>query len=203
MTETLTMGDARARYYERNGFGADGGDSLRWVPLKLFGLTIYIPNTEGRRRAVRVHDLHHIVTGYQTDLRGEAEIAAWELASGCWRCPTAFAINLGAMGLGGVVAPRRMARAWARGRRTRNLYGERGGTIESPGSVGGASSIEHLLPRRVDEVRAELGLDQPPPPVRVRDALAVAAVAIPMTAALAALAAAPLIGAAALVAALA
>jgi len=83
-----------------------------------------------------------------------------------------------------------MARAWARGRRTGNLYGARGG-------------IEPVLPRRVDEIRAELGLDAPPPPVRARDALAVAAVAIPVTAALAVLAAAPLIGAAALVAALA
>jgi hypothetical protein len=167
MTETLTMGDARTRYYEINHFGADGGDSLQWVPIKFLGLTFYIPNTDGRRRAVRIHDLHHIVTGYQTDLRGESEIAAWELASGCWRWPAALGLNLTGLGLGAVIAPRRILRAWARGRRTRNLYTERGG-------------IDHLLPRTVDETRAALGLDDPAPAVRARDALAVAALAIPM-----------------------
>jgi hypothetical protein len=166
----MTMGDARVRYYERNEFGADGGDSLTWVPIKFLGLTFYIPNTDARRRAVRVHDLHHILTGYQTDMRGETEIAAWELASGCWRWPAALVLNLGALGLGAVIAPRRIARAWARGRQTRNLYSERGG-------------IDHLLPRVVGEVRGERGLDAPPPPVRARDALAVGALATPMLAA--------------------
>jgi len=189
MTETLTMGDARTAYYERNGFGPDGGDSLKWVPIKILGLTLYIPNTEGRRRAVRVHDLHHVVTGYGTDLRGEGEISAWEVASGCWGSSTALAINLGAMGLGAAIAPRRVARAWARGRRSDNLYGEIDG-------------VDRLLPRPVDEVRAALGLDRPPPPVRARDALAVAAVAGPMLVGLAAIAAAPVIAAGLLVRAL-
>lgn len=164
-----TMADARSRYYEVNKFGADGGDSLEWVPIHFLGLTFYIPNTEGRRRAVRVHDLHHIVTGYETNMRGETEIAAWELASGCRRWPAAFVLNLGALGLGAVLSPRRIARAWARGRKTRNLYSERGG-------------IDHLLPRTVDETRKALGLDGPAPEVRARDALAVAAVALPMLA---------------------
>jgi hypothetical protein len=167
MNDTLTMGEARARYYDVNGFGADGGDSLEWVPIKMFGLTFYIPNTEGRRRAVRIHDLHHVLTGYQTDLRGESEIAAWELATGCRQWPAAFVLNLGAMGMGAAIAPLRIARAWARGRRTRNLYGHRNG-------------VDPVLARPVGEVRAELGLEAPPPPVRVRDALATTAVAVPM-----------------------
>lgn len=189
MTNTLTLGNARTRYYEINGFGADGGDSLAWVPIKVLGLTLYIPNTEGRRRAVRIHDLHHLVTGYQTDLRGESEIAAWELASGCWQWPAALVLNLAGLGIGAVIAPRRILRAWARGRRTRNLYGERRG-------------IDHLLPRTVEAMRATLGLDRPHPAVRVRDALAVAAVAIPMLGVVVALAAVPVIAAALVVAAI-
>jgi hypothetical protein len=182
------MGDARARYYEINGFGADGGDSLTWVPVKVLGLTFYVPNTEGRRRAVRIHDLHHIATGYQTDLRGESEISAWELASGCWQWPAALVLNLAGLGIGAVIAPRRTVRAWARGRRTRNLYSERRG-------------IDHLLPRTVEDTRAALGLDRPQPPARVRDALACAAIAIPMLGLLAAFAA-PMIGVALVIAAL-
>lgn len=119
MTDTtMTLGAARADYYRANGFGDDGGDSLEWVPIKVLGLTLKIPNTDGRRRAVRIHDLHHVVTGYQTDLRGEAEIGAWELASGCLRWPAATVLNLFALAIGIVIAPRRVARAWARGRRT-------------------------------------------------------------------------------------
>jgi hypothetical protein len=172
MDNTETLGAARAAYYERNHFGADGGDALEWVPLKVLGLTLKIPNTDGRRRAVRIHDLHHVVTGYQTDLRGEAEIGAWELASGCLRWPAATILNLFALGMGLVLAPGRMMKAWARGRHTRNLYGENG--------------VDHLLPRHVTEVRATLGLADAPPRARLRDALAVLALGLPMLAIMAA-----------------
>jgi hypothetical protein len=184
MQDTVTLGAARAAYYERNHFGADGGDSLDWVPVKVLGLTLRIPNTEGRRRAVRVHDLHHVVTGYETDLRGEAEIAAWELASGCLQSRAATVLNFFALAMGVAIAPRRMFRAWARGRHTRNLYGENG--------------VEHLLPRTVDEVRTALGLDEAAPRARLRDMLAVLALGGPGLAIMAA----PLVGLVALVHAL-
>ncbi|HEU4614253.1 MAG TPA: hypothetical protein VFS15_19295 [Kofleriaceae bacterium] len=185
MTETTTLGDARSTYYRVNGFGDDGGDSLAWVPLKIWFFTIKIPNTDGRRRAVRIHDLHHVVTGYQTDLRGEAEIGAWELATGCLRWPAAFVLNLFALAIGIVIAPRRMARAWARGRRTHNLYGHDG--------------VEDLLPRQLGDVRRELGLDAARPHVRLRDTIAVGLAALPALVVLAALVALPLAGIAALV----
>lgn len=174
-----TMSSARAHYYEVNGFGADGGDSLDWVPLDIFGMTIKIPNTEGRRRAVRIHDLHHIVTGYQTNLVGESEIAAWELASGCLRWPAATVLNLFALAIGVVLSPPRMVRAWARGRQTENLYGENG--------------VDHLLPREVDEVKASLGLNRTTR-VRLRDILATFAVGVPMLAVMIGLLVAPLVG---------
>jgi len=162
----LTLGAARAAYYEANGFGADGGDSLEWVPLKIWKLTVKIPNSDGRRRAVRIHDLHHVVTGYATTLAGEAEIGAWELASGCLRFPAATVLNLAACTIGVAIAPRRCVRAWARGRATRNLYSEDG--------------VEHLLPRSVDDTRSALGLDRAAPKIRVRDVLAVTAITIPL-----------------------
>lgn len=180
MTNAMTLGAARARYYHLHGFGEDGGDALAWVPLEILGFTLKIPNTEGRRRAVRIHDLHHIVTGYQTDLRGEAEIAAWELATGCLRWPAATVLNLFALAIGLVIAPRRIIRAWALGRHTRNLYGEDG--------------VEHLLPREVDEVKRTLGLAAGQPAVRWRDAAAVTAIALPVLATMTAVVAAPLLG---------
>ena len=83
----------------------------------------------------------------------------------------------------------RMARAWARGRRTNNLYGNDG--------------VEHLLPRQLGDVRRELGLDDARPHVRLRDAIAVTLAALPALVVLVALVAAPLAGIAALVHAIA
>lgn len=188
MNETTTLDAARSTYYQVNGFGDDGGDALAWVPLKIWKFTLRIPNTEGRRRAVRVHDLHHILTGYQTDLAGESEISAWELASGCRRMPAAFVLNLFGLALGIVIAPVRVARSWARGRHTQNLYGEDG--------------VDHLLPREVAEVRTKLGLADAAPRVRVRDVVAMTCAALPPLAILGALVATPLAGLALLVNAL-
>ncbi len=186
MNET-TLAAARATYYEVNGFGADGGDALDWVPVKLWKLTVKIPNTDGRRKAVRIHDLHHVLTGYDTTLAGEAEIGAWELASGCLRWPAATFLNLTILAIGLVMAPVRLARAWARGRQTRNLYGENG--------------VDHLLPRTVEAMRGTLGLDRPVR-VRVRDVAGMLLVAVPTLALMTAFVLAPLVGIAALVRAL-
>lgn len=184
MDTSLTLGAARAAYYQANDFGDDGGDALKWVPLKILGLTLKIPNTDGRRRAVKIHDLHHVVTGFQTDLRGEAEIGAWELASGCLRWPAATVLNLFALAIGLVLAPHRMVKAWSLGRRTKNLYAEDG--------------VDHLLGRRVDDVRASLHLAGPRPRARLRDVLAVLVVGLPALAVMVS----PLVGIAALIHAL-
>ena len=91
---------ARADYFRKNAFGEDGGYGQRWVKLKLGPVPIWFPNTDGRRRAVRLHDLHHVATGYDTSLVGEAEIGAWELAMGCANYYAAWLLNAGAVAMG-------------------------------------------------------------------------------------------------------
>ena len=145
--ETLRV--ARARYFETNQFGPNGGYDDPRVKITVGPLKIPLPNTEGRVRAVRFHDLHHILTEYDTDLRGEAEIAAWEIASGCADHYAAWVLNFGAMGIGAVLIPRRTWQAFVRGRKTQNLYRE---TFD-----------EALLERTVAEMRDKLRLDQPMP----------------------------------------
>ncbi len=145
-----TLRQARARYFEENNFGEDGGYDARWVKLKLGPIPYAIPNTAGRVRAVRYHDLHHIMTGYRTDWIGEFEISAWEVGSGCRDLVAAWFLNLGGMFAGVFLSPKRIFRAFVRGRNTRNLYGR---TFE-----------DALLDARVGEMRAELGLDREVPP---------------------------------------
>lgn len=122
VAQTTTLRDARAQYFHANGLGEDGGYSKRWVKLRIGPLPIWFPNTAARRRAVWLHDLHHIVTDYDTSWVGEAEIAAWELASGCRDYFAAWLLNAAAMAIGIMIAPRRVWRAFKRGRIGTNLY---------------------------------------------------------------------------------
>ena len=117
-----TLREARARYFRENGFQEDGGYAGRWVRIKLGPLPVWFPNTKGRRAALLPHDLHHVATGYGTTLVGEAEIGAWELASGCRHYYAAWMLNLGAVVIGLFLAPRRVVRAFFRGWRSTNLY---------------------------------------------------------------------------------
>jgi hypothetical protein len=119
----MSMREALARYFAVNHFGADGGYSDAWVDFKLGPIPMPFPNTPSRVKAVRYHDLHHIVTAYDTDLIGEFEISAWELAAGCKDMAAAWVLNLSGMFVGLLLSPRRIVRAWVRGRRTHTLYG--------------------------------------------------------------------------------
>ncbi len=143
---TQTLGEARRLYFESNGFPADGGYDSKWVDFELGPIPMPFPNTESRRRAVKLHDLHHLLTGYHTDIYGELEISAWELAAGCHDHYAAWVLNLGGMAMGMLTEPRRIWRAWLRGRRSRSLYSR--------------EFSEDLLDRRLGELRAEQGLDR-------------------------------------------
>ncbi|RIL03425.1 MAG: hypothetical protein DCC71_15305 [Proteobacteria bacterium] len=145
----LSLRDARSVYFRDNAFGDDGGYAKKWVKLQLGPLPFAFPNSPARVRAVKYHDLHHIVTGYATDLVGEAEIGAWEIGSGCAGFVAAWILNLYAMVLGFLAgAPGAVWRAFVRGRRTRNLYR--------------TAYDDALLEAPLGAVRARLGLDAVP-----------------------------------------
>ena len=122
--EQMALRDARRVYFEANHFGEDGGYGDKWVDFKLGPVPFPIPNAPSRVRAVRFHDLHHVLTGYDTNTIGEFEISAWEIAAGCKGFAAAWVLNLSGMFAGMLVAPRRIVRAFVRGRRSRTLYGE-------------------------------------------------------------------------------
>lgn len=140
----LTLGEARARLFALGGLREDGGYADAWVKLKLWRIPFAFPNTEGRRQAVRFHDLHHVLTEYPTTWRGEFEIAAWEVAGGIRRYWVAWLLDLLGFACGLVVWPRAVYRAFVRGRHSTNLYGD--------------VWDESILGRRVGELRRRLGL---------------------------------------------
>jgi hypothetical protein len=138
-----TLRSARDHYFAVNRFGPDGGYDKPFVEFKLGPIPLAIPNGPSRVRAVRYHDLHHVVTGYGTDPIGEFEIAAWELGAGCRAFPFAFGINLAGLAGGAVRAPRRTFRAYVRGRASRSLYGQ---------------ALESLLDQSVSAVQDQVGV---------------------------------------------
>lgn len=72
-----SLRSARDAYYAANDMPPDGGLSDKWVRLELGPFPVAFPNTPARRALVPYHDLHHCLTGYGTDLVGEAEVGAW------------------------------------------------------------------------------------------------------------------------------
>ena len=144
-----TLREAREHYFELNRFEG-GGYEEGWVKMRAGFVPIWFPNTVARVKAVRFHDLHHVLTEYPTTWRGEAEIGAWEVATGCAAHYQGWLLNLLAFAIGLLINPRGVYRAFMRGRRSRNLYR--------------LTFSDELLARKVGDVRRELDLDKTPAP---------------------------------------
>ena len=88
--------------------------------------------------SLALHDAHHMLTGYQTDLQGEAELVGWELASGgCGRHWVMWIDRIFAIPIM-FASPRASLHAIRRGRREQNLY---------------CLSAPHALDLEIDDVR--------------------------------------------------
>lgn len=134
-----TMREARDLYLARNGLSTDSYNE-RLFALRLGPLTLPLPNPG----LLPLHDLHHVVTGYDTDVVGEAEISVYELVTGPRHATIAF-LCLGAILFGVVLSPRRVWRSLARTRGLGSLYH-------------GAPDYEVLLEADVESVRRALGM---------------------------------------------
>ncbi len=122
-SDGLRLDEALERFFgDKLVQDTDGGYSARWAKVKMGPWTLAFPNSKARVRALKLHDLHHIATEYDTSFTGEAEIGAWEIAGGCAGHGPAWVLNLSVMAMGIFLSPLACLRAFARGRRTRNLY---------------------------------------------------------------------------------
>lgn len=117
----MLVRDARDEFFRINNLGPDGGLSDRWVRIEA-PFPFYIPNVPARRRAVVLHDIHHIAVPCDTSWTGEGEISAWELAGGCTDYWVAWTLDFAGLIWGLILAPRKVFSAFCRGRRSHNLY---------------------------------------------------------------------------------
>lgn len=146
--QSTWVGEARDEFLERNGFTTEAY-SAATVKIPIGPLVLALPNTAGRKKLAALHDLHHVATGYGTDLVGEGEIGAWELRAGCNNLAGVVYNGMAAM-LAILLSPRRVLRAFRSARGANTLY-----------RLGyGRDDIDELLECELVEFRARLGIPE-------------------------------------------
>lgn len=156
---TTTLRTARDRYLDKAGLSTDSYVE-DWLDVRVGPVPLRLPSPEARKRVLPLHDLHHALTGYQADWVGEAEIGAWELGSGLGRHWIGYMLDLLTLAWAPLVAPRRVWKAFVRGRNSRNFY-------RAPLPLDPA-----VLERDLQTVRREFGLAQATPAATMGDRLA-------------------------------
>lgn len=151
-----TVREGLDAYLEENGFTTEGYEAA-WTEASFLGIPMKVPNTTQHKRALRRHDLHHVATGFGTDLRGEAEISAWEIAKGLSGTGLYVMGIVWSITLVGIVAwPKSVLSAWRSGggkvSRARSTGGERGGCLFQ------VDDYDGLLDLTIGELRARLGV---------------------------------------------
>ena len=116
----MCLKEARDLFLAANHLSVDGYAAPTFT-IGVFGLPLKLPNTAARKRAVPLHDLHHVLTGYKTDWLGEAEIGAWELRAGCNSFITYF-LNGGGVFIGLFLSPGRVWQAFRAAKGQHTLY---------------------------------------------------------------------------------
>ena len=143
--DQLTVQEALPAFYKTYQLETDGGINNPTVKITLAkGVYIYIPNFEARKKVVLKHDIHHLITGYEAVMKGETEVSAWELSTGCHQNWVAFTLNLFGLMLGVLFNTKRVWKAWLKGKQTSNLYDER-------------YKMHELMSRKVGDIKSELG----------------------------------------------
>ena len=128
-------------YYISKGMGEPDG----WFAILLFGRRWRLFPMGPLQPLLTLHDLHHLLTGTDSSLGGEAEVIAWEIGSGGYgKFWFAWMDSLKIVALA-LLYPRRFQAALRRGQQCRNLYRE---------------DVEEVLSLEWNTLRAKVGLSE-------------------------------------------
>lgn len=146
--DEVLIKDALQIYFAKYHFDS-GGYNDKYFKIKIGSVFIPVPNTKSRLKAVRFHDIHHLLTEYPALWKGEVEIAAWEIASSCGKFLIAWLLNFGSFAIGLFLYPVALYKAFMTGRSVNNnLYHN-------------YIYDDHLLNRTLGELRKEMGIGLP------------------------------------------
>lgn len=94
-----------------------------WVRIEMWGRRVPVFPIYGFKKSLILHDINHVLSGYDTDWVGEFEIAAWELSSGgCGHYYLYWVDRFVFVSLGFLFAPRRTWRGFRRGFTHKNVF---------------------------------------------------------------------------------
>ena len=115
-TQEITVGQALTQFYNEHDFGEEGGIDEAFAYAKLGPISIPIPNTAARKEVIWLHDLHHLLNGYDTTWPGQGQVSARELAAGGFGTKIyIWALVLLAGSVGVLLFPANTFRAFVRG----------------------------------------------------------------------------------------
>jgi ubiquinone biosynthesis protein Coq4 len=141
--DDLLLRQARDRFLETNSLRLEDYSAPTFA-LNFGPLRVKFLNTKNRKKAVPLHDLHHVLTGYRTSWIGEGEIGAWELRGGC-NSPVLYWLNGGGVIIAMLLSPSRVWRAFRNAKGQRTLYRD-------------PIPYDSLLEMTVGEVRRRVGI---------------------------------------------
>lgn len=118
----MNLNLALKKFYEESGFEEDTGKRPAFVDVFVGCLLIPLPNVETRRKYLKFHDLHHVITGFSASQAGEGEVSAWELGTGSLLHPILMFMNLIAISTALAIIPKRVFSAYLLGCKSKNLY---------------------------------------------------------------------------------
>ena len=118
----MTTREALIGFYKFNSLNLTADFESHCVRVYIGCILAPVPNINARKKYLKFHDLHHIMTGYGIDRVGESQISAWELGSRSCRKPLISVMNLFALSTGFILKPSIVTEAFYRGCRSKNLY---------------------------------------------------------------------------------
>ncbi|WP_461449442.1 hypothetical protein [Mucilaginibacter sp.] len=118
----MTVKEALIGFYKFNSLNLAQDFESHCVRVYIGCILAPVPNINARKKYLKFHDLHHIMSGYGIDRIGESEISAWELGSRSCRKPLISIMNLFALSTGFILSPAKVIDAFHLGCRSKNLY---------------------------------------------------------------------------------
>ncbi|GAB2562683.1 hypothetical protein [Spirosoma areae] len=112
----MNVEHALNNFYEQYGYGEEGGINNKWDMIKFGSIALPLPNLESRRKNIYLHDINHLVTGYDTTWKGESSVTSWEVATGGWgSIYFAWWLTLWGMAVGVMLYPKHSYQAFQAG----------------------------------------------------------------------------------------
>jgi hypothetical protein len=117
----MTIQQELENYWHQNGLPQNGGADDLFNEAKIGKFSFKYPNLDGK--ALILHDLNHLITGYETNWEGECQVSAWELASGGRiGYPRTWIYPISLVFLGIIICPLKTLKAFKNGRNCLNTF---------------------------------------------------------------------------------